>query len=75
MISNIHARTGAIGRPDDDKQDNQSDYPVRNVEHRKNLREALGKRPTGDRVRDPNLVNVAPLQFGKEVVDLHGSGC
>src|SRR5439155_12403713 len=56
---------------DDDQQNDQSNGPVRNVEDRKNLRDSLRKRPTGDDVSDRDLVNVAPLQLGEEVVDLH----
>src|SRR5207247_8357564 len=52
---------------ENDEQDNQSNDPVRNVEDRKNLRDALREGPTRDDIRDRNLVNVAPLQLGKEV--------
>ena len=36
----------------------------------RNLRDALGKRPTGDGISDRDLVNIAPLQFGEELVHL-----
>src|SRR6266480_2552406 len=56
---------------EDDEQNNQSNDPVRNVEDRKNLRDALREGPTRDDVSNADFVNVAPLQLGKEVVDLH----
>jgi hypothetical protein len=31
----------------------------------------LNQEPTDDRIGDRNLVNVAPLQFGEKIVDLH----
>src|SRR5437762_6312588 len=54
-----------------DEHNNQTNYPIRNVEDRKDLRDALGEGPTRDDVRDSNLVNIAPLQFGEEGVDSH----
>src|SRR6266568_2239636 len=51
---------------ENDEQNNQSNDPVRNVEDRKNLRDALREGPTRDDVRDRDLVNVAPLQLGEE---------
>src|SRR4051794_21717980 len=54
-----------------DEHNNQTNYPIRNVEDRKDLRDALGERPTRDDVRDSNLVNIAPLQLGEEVIDVH----
>src|SRR6266536_1813397 len=59
---------------ENDEQNNQSNDPVRNVEDRKNLRDALREGPTRDDVRDRDLVNVAPLQLGEEFVDLHFGG-
>ena len=47
-----------------DKQDNQTNRPVWNIENRKNLRDSLGKRPARDDVGDRDLVNVPPLQLG-----------
>ena len=47
------------------------DSPIRNFEERKDLRRDLNQQPRHHRIRDCNLVNVAPLQFGEEVVDLH----
>src|SRR5436309_2158102 len=54
-----------------DEHDNQTNYPIRNVEDRKDLRNALGKGPTRDDVRDRNLVDIAPLQLGEEGVIVH----
>src|SRR5947207_8955505 len=56
---------------ENDEQDNQSNDPVRNVEHRKDLRDSLRKRPTGYDVSNADLVNIAPLQLGEEVALIH----
>ena len=56
---------------ENDEHDNQADRPVRNIEHGKHLRDSLRERPARDDVGDRNLVNIAPLQLGEEVVDLH----
>src|SRR6266403_3360802 len=55
------------GKAKDDEKNNRADRPVRNIENRKYLRNALRKRPAGDRVRDRDLVNVASLQLGEQV--------
>jgi len=34
----------------------------------------LHQQPAGDGVRDRNFLNVAPLQLGEEIVDLHFFG-
>src|SRR5436190_23243848 len=54
-----------------DEQNNQSNDPVRNVEDRKNLRDALREGPTRDDVSNADFVNIAPLQLGEEIIDLH----
>src|SRR6266446_9564945 len=60
---------------DYDEQNNQSDNPVRNVEDRKNLRDALREGPTRDDVSNADLVNVAPLQLGQEIALIHFAVC
>src|SRR6266481_4549596 len=60
---------------EDDEQNNQTNDPVRNVEDRKDLRDALGEGPTRDDVRNADLVNVAPLQLGEEVALIHFAVC
>ena len=59
------------GKANDNQQNHQPDDPGRNVEDREDLRDSLSQGPAGDDVSDSNFVNVAPFQFGKEVVDLH----
>ena len=59
------------GKPDDNCEHNKAHCPIRNFEKRKDLGGNLNEQPTDDRVRDRDLVNVAPLQLGEEVVDLH----
>src|SRR5207247_496719 len=52
--------------------DNDQSYdPVRNAEHREDLRDSLGKRPASDDVSESNLVNVATLQFTEESLRIH----
>src|SRR5260370_12519244 len=55
-------------KTDDDEHDDETNDPIRNIEYRKNLSDALRERPTGDDVGDGDLVNVAPLQLGEEVL-------
>src|SRR5207253_10980748 len=49
----------------------QADAPTRNFKEGKDLRRYLNQQPADNDVGDGNLVNVAPLQLGEEVVDLH----
>src|SRR5262249_16181207 len=53
-------------QPYDYDENNQANRPVRNIEHRKDLCDSLRKRPAADDIGNCDLVNVAPLQLGKE---------
>src|SRR5262249_7219002 len=55
-----------------DQNDYQTDHPIRNVQEGKNLRGDLDQQPADDGIRDCNLVNVAPLEFGEDVPRIHG---
>ena len=55
-------------------EDDQLDSPIWNFKERKDLRRNLDQQPRDNRIRDCNLVNIAPLQLGEEVVDLHCVG-
>ena len=66
--------------PCDDKRDGKSNHdckhnkahcPIRNLEKWKNLCRDLNEQPSYDRIRDRDLVNIAPLQLDEEVIDLH----
>src|SRR5205814_6571719 len=46
-------------------------HPWRRVESREENRRRLKQEPRDNRVRHRNLVNIAPLQLGEEIVDLH----
>ena len=59
------------GKSDDDCEHNKAHCPIRNLEKRENLRGDLNQQPTDDGIRSSDLVNVAPLQLGKEIFDLH----
>jgi len=54
-----------------EQHDHQPDRPIRNLEKGKDLRRDLHEQPRNHRVRDRNLVNVATLQPGKEVPQIH----
>src|SRR5439155_26359377 len=56
---------------ENNEQYNQSNDPVWNIENWKNLRDSLRERPTGDDVSDRDFVNIAPLQLGKKVAQIH----
>src|SRR5439155_15009847 len=58
-------------KAEDDDDDKYLHHPWRRVESRKENRRRLKQEPPNDRIRDRDLVNVAPLQLGEEVVDLH----
>jgi hypothetical protein len=45
--------------------------PIRNLQEWKNLGRDLNYKPTDNRVRDRNLVNVAPPQLGEELPKVH----
>ena len=45
--------------------------PLRRIECGKKNRSRLNREPRDHRVSDRNLVNVAPLQFGKKVSRIH----
>ena len=45
--------------------------PIGNFQEWKDLRGDLDRQPADDRICDCNFVNIAPLQLGKEVIDLH----
>src|SRR5205814_10305330 len=71
---------GELERPRDNECNRKSDHdcehdeaygPIWNFEKWENLRRDLDQQPTNDRIRDRNLVNVAPLQLGEEGVDAH----
>src|SRR5262249_60431268 len=52
-------------------QDPQPYRPVWNFEERKNLCRDLDQQPRCHGVRDRCFVNIAPLELGEKVVDLH----
>src|SRR4030095_8117103 len=58
----------ADGETDDDEQNNKTNDPVRNVEDWQDLRDSLRKCPARHDVSDRDLVNIAPLQLGQEIV-------
>ena len=68
VASNAQAITSAIGNPIDHEHDDKAHHPVRNFEKWKNLGRDLNQQPTDNCVSDRNLVNVAPLQLGKEII-------
>ena len=47
--------------------------PIRNFKDWENLCRDLDQQPTNDRIRNCHLVNVASLQLGEEVFDLHNA--
>jgi len=58
-------------KSDHDCEHDEAHRPVRNFEKRKDLSRDLHEQPPNNRIGNGNLVNVAPLQLGEEVVDLH----
>src|SRR5207237_9898593 len=61
------------GKADPDRQHDQSQGPTWNIEKGKDLRDALRESPAGNRVCDPDFVNVAPLQLGEEISWIHSA--
>src|SRR5438094_6559450 len=54
-------------KTEDDDDDKYLHHPWRRVESREENRRRLNQQPGDDRIRDRDLVNIAPLQFGEEV--------
>src|SRR5439155_7520570 len=59
-------------KPDRDQHDHQPHDPVWNLQKWENPRGNLNHEPADNRVRDGNLVNVAPLQLPEETLRIHG---
>src|SRR5438309_4760393 len=57
--------------PNNKNEDDNLHRPLRRIERGKKNRCRLNGEPRDHRIRDGNLVNITPLQLGKEVVDLH----
>src|SRR5262249_34368312 len=55
-------------------EDDNLHRPLRRIERGKKNGCGLNREPCDDRVRDRDLVNIAPLELGEEVVDLHCFG-
>src|SRR5438445_30853 len=55
-----------------DQYDHQPHDPIRNFQERENLRGNLNQEPRHYGIGNCNLVNMAPLQFGEEVAEVHG---
>ncbi len=58
-------------KADDEEENYKAHNPIRNLEKWKNLAGNLHQQPGNDAVRNRNLVNIAPLQFGKKVALAH----
>src|SRR5947207_13462245 len=56
---------------DRDQQYHQPHNPIWNLQERKNLRRDLDQKPADNRISHSNLVNVAPLQLGEEILRVH----
>ena len=58
-------------KADDEEENYQAHNPIGDVEKWKNLAGDLHQQPGDDAVRDRNLVNIAPLQFGEKIALAH----
>src|SRR5262245_22253200 len=58
-------------KSDHDHKHEQTNYPIRDVEDRKDLRDSLRKRPACHDVSDGDLVYIAPLQLAEEYLRIH----
>jgi len=50
---------------ENDQEDDQTNYSIRNIEDRKHLRDSLGQRPATNDIGNRHLINVAPFQLGR----------
>src|SRR5436190_17170870 len=57
--------------PNNKDEDDNLHRPLRRIERGKKNRCRLNDQPRDNRVGDGYLVNIAPLEFGEEVFDLH----
>lgn len=53
--------------------DDEPDRPIRNLEKQKDLRCDLDQQRRHDGVGDGGLIDIAPLQLGKEIASIHGA--
>ncbi len=58
-------------KTDDEEENYEAHYPVGDFEKWENLAGNLHQQPCDNCVGDRNLVDVAPLQFGKEIALAH----
>src|SRR5207244_13308789 len=58
-------------KTDDEEENYQAHYPIGDFEKWKNLASDLHQQPCDNRIRGCHFVDVAPLKFGKKIVDLH----
>src|SRR5207248_8748052 len=58
-------------KAEDDDDDKYLHHPRRRVESREENRRRLNEEPGNDRIRDRDFVNVAPLQLGEQIINLH----
>src|SRR5206468_3374916 len=61
-------------KSDNEQQHHKPHGPIRNFKERKNLAGDLHQQPRDDCVSNRNLVNVASLQLGEELIRVHGNG-
>src|SRR6266700_2905984 len=58
-------------KTEDDDDDKYLHHPRRRVEGREENRRRLNQQPRHHRVRDRDFVNIAPLHFGEETLEVH----
>src|SRR5207253_8362213 len=54
-----------------DQYDHQPHDPSWNLQERENLGGNLNQEPADNRIGDRNFINIASLQLGEEILDLH----
>ena len=71
VISKAQENASAIGNPINEDDDDNLHRPLRRIKRGKKNRRRLNRQPRDHCISDRDFVNIAPLQLGEEIIDLH----
>ena len=72
VMSKSHVKIRVMGNPRDDHQHDKSLRQRGHFENRKDLRDDLDDEPAGHGIGGADLVDMAALQLGEEIREIHG---
>src|SRR6266536_6318931 len=71
VMSKSHVKIRVMGNPRDDHQHDKSLRQRGHFENRKDLRDDLDDQPAGHGIGGADLVDMAALQLGEEIREIH----